>query len=353
MNDTIENQELTIEKTGSTGVKKDSGHANVVNIPMASIRIPANHRARNPNKIKALAESMREHGQFHPLLVHRERDEIWAATGAHRLKAAAEIGWTHINVVFIEGDELHLELITIDENLMRSELSPTERISALGRRKAIYLELHPDTRAGVAGGKARQGTASGAVSFADETAAETGLNKRTIQRDAARSEKLGQADLTLINGTSLDSLGEVDALIKLPRSKREEIIASAAKGDEVSAKDALKESSADKATELEKIGDNLIRAINKLCEESESGNYLGKVAHTMAANFFKAGRTAKLDVDQFARSYKVATAFAAGVVREMKAAAKAAKPGKAPPPKRSRRGRKNKAQHDAPAAPAS
>jgi hypothetical protein len=51
----------------------------------------------------------------------------------------------------VVGDYLHAELAMIDENLCRVELSPSDRARQTARRKAIYLELHPETADHVAG----------------------------------------------------------------------------------------------------------------------------------------------------------------------------------------------------------
>jgi hypothetical protein len=55
--------------------------------------------------------------------------------------------------------------------LCRAELSPADRAAQTARRKAIYLELHPETAQHVAGGLARQGAADDNLSFAAATAA--------------------------------------------------------------------------------------------------------------------------------------------------------------------------------------
>jgi len=54
----------------------------------------------------------------------------------------------------------------------------------------VYLRIHPETMQHVAGGKARQGTASEIISFAKDTAAKTGVSKRTVQHDVQIGEKI-------------------------------------------------------------------------------------------------------------------------------------------------------------------
>jgi hypothetical protein len=104
-------------------------------------------------------------------------------------------------------------------------LSPAQTADAIARRKAIYLELYPKTRAGVAGGVAggrgreKIATDKLAVAFTKATAAATGKSERDVRRDAARGKALG-GSLAEIAGTSLDSGVELDALAKKPEAER-------------------------------------------------------------------------------------------------------------------------------------
>ena len=74
------------------------------------------------------------------------------------------LGWDRIDARIISVDSLLAELAEIDENLIRKELHYIDRGNQLLRRKEIYEELYPETRAGVAGGKA-----SGATRGTNET----------------------------------------------------------------------------------------------------------------------------------------------------------------------------------------
>lgn len=96
--------------------------------------------------------------------------------------------------------------------------------------------LHPETKRGVAGGKARQGAATDKLSFAAATAAATGGTDRTVRRAAARGEKLGADLLDRIAGTSLDKGAELDALAALPTEQREDLVTRAVAGEAVSAR---------------------------------------------------------------------------------------------------------------------
>lgn len=77
------------------------------------------------------------------------------------------------------------------------------------------------------------------MAFAAATAAISGQSVRSIQRDLARAEAIGD-DLPRVHGTSLDKGTELDALAKLPEAERKALIGRAAAGEKVSAVKALK-----------------------------------------------------------------------------------------------------------------
>jgi hypothetical protein len=77
----------------------------------------------------------------------------------------------------------------IDENLIRADLTPSERAVHHAERKALYLKLHPETKHGGAPGKAGGGKKAKdakLVSFVKDTAKKTGKAKRTIARDVGQ-----------------------------------------------------------------------------------------------------------------------------------------------------------------------
>jgi ParB family chromosome partitioning protein len=105
-----------------------------------------------------------------------------------------------------------------------------QEASAIFRRKAIYEELHPETKAGTAGATSRWGGKDDATAnFAAATADATGKAERTVRLAAARGEALGD-DLGAVTGTSLDKGVELDALAKLPKDERKGLIDRAKAG---------------------------------------------------------------------------------------------------------------------------
>lgn len=79
-------------------------------------------------------------------------------------------------------------------NLCRAELSPADRASQTARRKAIYLELHPET----GHRKATADKDDNLSSFAAATAEAIGKTERAVQRDAERGGlTLGRSTLEL------------------------------------------------------------------------------------------------------------------------------------------------------------
>ena len=129
------------------------------------------------------------------------------------------MGLAEIECIVIEAVGLEAELATIDENLCRAELTPVQFSKQLVRRKAIYEELHPETRHGAIGGgtQSRQLGDSGMVDrFTANTAAATRKSERSIQRGSERGEKLSEEAAELIEGTHLDTGAFLDEIKDLP-----------------------------------------------------------------------------------------------------------------------------------------
>ncbi|MBM3654917.1 MAG: hypothetical protein FJX06_19290, partial [Alphaproteobacteria bacterium] len=153
--------------------------------------------------------------------------------GNHRYEAVRRLGLHEAPCRIIDVDALRLELVEIDENLIRYNLTPAQEAAAVARRKAIYEELHPETKAEANASITRKTSAN--LAFVSATSASTGKAKRSIERAAARGAALGD-DLSAIAGTSLDKGVELDALAKAPDDERKALIARAKAGENVSAR---------------------------------------------------------------------------------------------------------------------
>jgi ParB/RepB/Spo0J family partition protein len=205
--------------------------------------------------VEALSESIRECGLLQPItvrMVEKSRagqmvSAYEVIAGMHRVKACRWLGWSTIPANVIEADDLHAELMLIDENLVRNDLSPAERSAAQARRKSIYEELHPETKNHAAGhGRTKAdlvgqaGQAIPAPRYDEAAAVATGQSDRSVRRDVHRGEALGEAALAKVARTSLDKGEELDALAKCAPEKQRELIDRAAAGEKVSAKVELK-----------------------------------------------------------------------------------------------------------------
>lgn len=70
----------------------------------------------NPRKgnIKELVESLKHNGQYKPIVVQKSTKQILA--GNHLWKAAKELGWTEIDVVEIDVDDIQAKKIVVADN---------------------------------------------------------------------------------------------------------------------------------------------------------------------------------------------------------------------------------------------
>ena len=201
----------------------------------------AKHRLRTlrAENVVALAQSMADQGLLHPIVVRPNERGYDPIAGIHRLEAAKQLNWTTISCIVLDDiDADQAELIQIDENLIRAELSPVERTMHIGKRKKLYEKLHLETRATKVGGPGRAKTRRQigddiAKRFTKDTAKKSNRPERSVQRDATRAKKV--VVLPDIVDTSLDNGAELDALAKLPEAEQRSLAEAAKRGEQVSA----------------------------------------------------------------------------------------------------------------------
>jgi ParB family chromosome partitioning protein len=103
-------------------------------------------KATNPylrlgTDVTELEKSIQTLGLIAPLVI--SPDNVILA-GARRYQALLNLGHTEAPVLVIDRNPLEKELVSIDENLVRKDLTKIEIESHLRRAKEIYQELHPE-----------------------------------------------------------------------------------------------------------------------------------------------------------------------------------------------------------------
>lgn len=235
-------------------------------IPLRTLKASGQPRPLITEAVDKLAASIREVGLIQPISVRCVPvmdggvavDGYQIVAGHHRVAAARALGWTEIDAIIVDaGEHLQAELIEIDENLCRAELTASQRAQAIKRRKQIWEALHPvekrmrgsmvmesqfdrETGDATCASSLSDGRKAGPQHekrFAADTASVSGESKSQINRHLARAEAIGE-DLERVTGTSLDKGVELDALAKLPELERKELIDKAEAGEQVSARKA-------------------------------------------------------------------------------------------------------------------
>ncbi len=236
---------------------------NIIRVPLHLLRDSAQPRDLVQANVDMLRASIEQVGLIQPIrvrpssLIVRGLGEsgYQIVAGHHRAAACRALGWSEIDAIVDTAEHLQAELMEIDENLCRAELTASQRASAIKRRRQIWEALHPETATTCRGLGGR-----GKTEFASETAAVSGDGVRDIQRHLSRADALGD-DLERIAGTSLDKGVELDALKAMHEPERKELIDRAAAGEKVSAR--VSQKSDTKSPDMPTL---LLRVINDSVE---------------------------------------------------------------------------------------
>jgi ParB family chromosome partitioning protein len=179
--------------------------------------------------VDSLKKSLESVGLIHPVTINGD-DELLA--GARRFQAVSELGWEEIPVHVVDRDVLVQELISIDENLVRSSLSNLELEKYLNRGREIYESINPTANKVDLSSEdlsteerlqQKEKEEQDEDSFAAITAGKTGLSKSVIKgaikRDALASDAVKKA-----RGEGELNATKTNEIIKLEKEVQEQVL---------------------------------------------------------------------------------------------------------------------------------
>lgn len=183
-------------------------------------------KATNPylrldTDVSDLEKSIQTLGLIAPLVV--TKDNLILA-GARRYQAMLNLGFTETPVMVVDKNALERELISIDENLVRKDLSKMEVETHLRRAKAIYQELHPEPE--VEKTEAPDGVVVEvlpAQKFLTMVSEKTGLSSKQIHEAINRDEMASPAVKQARKDGEL-SVSQTNEIVRLSCEDQEEAI---------------------------------------------------------------------------------------------------------------------------------
>lgn len=202
------------------------------------IRVGPGRREVQPEHIRELADSIKELGLLNPITVGQDYTLI---AGLHRLEAAKLLGWAEIECTVSELTGLQAELAEIDENFVRVELGSMEYGNLLLRRKEIYEELHPETKAGISqaagmnraiGNNVGENFSATSKSFVEDTAEKLGVTPRTVRTQIQVAKNLTPATKDILKNVGTKVTKQTAfKLSRLPPERQEEAARQLAAGN--------------------------------------------------------------------------------------------------------------------------
>jgi len=165
----------------------------VLDVKVADIQ-PGSGQPRkvfDEDKIKELAESIKEHGVIQPLIVHKEGRYYKIIAGERRWRAAKLAGLETVPVIEKDATEREILEIALIENIQREDLNPIEEAEAFDRLQREF-DLTQETLSDVLS-KSRSDIAN---------------SLRLLSLNEVVREKIAEGTLTKGHGKALLSLDE-------------------------------------------------------------------------------------------------------------------------------------------------
>ena len=113
----------------------------LVDIPVADIKVLNRLRKTDAHKIQELAESIKDIGLLHPIAVAEKGNEYVLLSGEHRLSSYKLLDKPTIPCVVRENNPLINQLVEVSENLCSNRLNAIEESNAIVMREKILIKL--------------------------------------------------------------------------------------------------------------------------------------------------------------------------------------------------------------------
>lgn len=188
-----------------------------------------NEYLRLETDVDTLKRSIKKIGLINPITINKNNELL---AGARRFQAISELGWIEATVHIVDRDTLEQELISIDENLVRTPLNSLELEKCLNRGREIYEQINPDAfKVDISVKELSTENKQKQVekekldtnSFAAVTAEKTGLSKSVIKsaikRDALASDAVKKA-----RGLGELNASQTNEIIRLDKDIQEKIL---------------------------------------------------------------------------------------------------------------------------------
>lgn len=219
----------------------------IVQLELSKVEIK-DQLSRTKLDISSLAESIQTIGQINAITVKKVGSKYQVIAGRRRFTALHHIELTtgkkqKVLAVIKDIDQIHADLIEIDENLMRQDLNEVEFDEALYKRKQLYEQLFPETKKNIAGAVAKHSKDKKLkkAPFTEDASKKLNTSRRTIEKAVARASKASdQVKKAREDGTLSPS--KVDLLISLSHTDQDLLLPLAKDCDVSEVKDLVDQS---------------------------------------------------------------------------------------------------------------
>ncbi|UNE53534.1 ParB/RepB/Spo0J family partition protein [Bartonella machadoae] len=180
------------------------------------IVVPERIRPVDDEHAKALAQSIAREGLMNPITVRHtpnaKEGNYTLIAGAHRLRAAALLGFGEIDAVVVQADKENAALLEVAENLFRNELSVIDRALFVQTYRELWEKKYGEIQRGGDGSNQHKSKKEqlGKVYPIAQISDNASSNDNEIAREGDEVAKVQVAPLP--NDGSLEEFGQVDRI---------------------------------------------------------------------------------------------------------------------------------------------